>query len=130
MKRIIIAGSRDYDNAEELEEVVNAVIDYQDWDEENIRVVSGTARGADQLGEWLADKYDYQLVKYPAQWDLYGKSAGYKRNAQMAENADALIAFWDGKSRGTQHMIDIARAKDLIVAVYNYSIKQLIHFSN
>ena len=57
---------------------------------------------------------------YPAQWKKFGKRAGYRRNEQMAEVADALIAFWDGSSRGTKHMIDIMNEKNLLVRVVEY----------
>ncbi len=57
------------------------------------------------------------IKKFPANWTAYGMSAGYKRNQQMAENADALIALWDGESKGTKHMIDIATQKGLWVHV-------------
>ena len=57
---------------------------------------------------------------YPAQWDKYGKRAGYRRNEQMAEVADGLIAFWDGQSKGTKHMIDIMTEKNLPTKVVRY----------
>ena len=57
---------------------------------------------------------------FPANWNKFGKSAGFRRNEQMAEVADALIAFWDGKSHGTKHMIEIMENKKLLVKVINY----------
>ena len=57
---------------------------------------------------------------FPADWKKYGKSAGYVRNSEMAEVAESLIAFWDGKSRGTKNMIDIAKNKGLKVRIVNY----------
>ena len=60
------------------------------------------------------------LMCFPADWNKYGKRAGYIRNEQMAKEADALIAFWDGKSKGTKHMIDIARSKGLLIRVIRY----------
>lgn len=80
-------------------------------------ILSGGARGVDSLGELYANINDIPLEKYPANWDLYGKSAGYKRNVLMAEHADSLIAIWDGKSLGTKHMIDIAKKKNLRVYI-------------
>jgi hypothetical protein len=80
-------------------------------------VVSGTARGVDQLGEEWASCYQIPIKRFPADWNKYGKSAGYKRNVQMAEYANALIAIWDGESKGTKHMIDIAKNKELKVFV-------------
>ena len=82
-----------------------------------IEIVSGTANGADKLGEKYANDNGYPIKQFSANWDKYGKSAGYKRNAQMADYADTLIAFWDGKSRGTKHMIDLAKRGNLKVKV-------------
>ena len=81
-------------------------------------VISGTAQGADKLGEFWATEFSIPCERFPADWNLYGKAAGYKRNEQMAEAAEALIALWDGKSPGTKHMIDIAKRKNLRVYVY------------
>ena len=81
-------------------------------------ILSGTARGADKLGERWAAENSVRLEYYPANWDRYGKSAGYRRNAKMAANADAMIALWDGKSRGTKHMIDIAMGAGLKVYMW------------
>lgn len=83
-----------------------------------IEIISGTANGADKLGERYARERGYKLTYFPANWDKYGKSAGYRRNVEMAQYADAAIIFWDGISAGSQHMIDIAR---------NYGLKLKIH---
>lgn len=80
-------------------------------------VVSGTARGVDRLGEQWAEKNNIPVKKFPANWDKYGKRAGYLRNAEMAEYADALVAFWDGESKGTEHMINLAKKAGLVVRV-------------
>lgn len=112
--RIIIAGGRDFYDYD-LVKMTMARIGYKPT-----VIVSGCARGADTLGiNWAIDNFT-PVDKYPADWDRYGKSAGYKRNVQMAENADMLIAFWDGKSKGTKHMIDIALSHKLIVLVVPY----------
>lgn len=112
--RIIIAGGRDFYDYD-LVKMTMARIAYKP-----AVIVSGCAKGADTLGiKWAIDNFT-PVDKYPADWDRYGKSAGYKRNVQMAENADMLIAFWDGKSKGTKHMIDIALSHKLIVLVVPY----------
>lgn len=67
-------------------------------------VVSGTARGIDQLGELWAQQHEIPVKLFPANWAVHGRSAGYRRNEQMAEYADGLITIWDGQSRGTEHM--------------------------
>jgi hypothetical protein len=68
-------------------------------------VVSGTARGIDRLGEIWAFENNKPIRRFPADWNNLGKSAGFARNVQMADYADALIALWDGQSNGTRHMI-------------------------
>lgn len=83
------------------------------------KVISGGAQGVDQLGEQYARDNGIRFDVFPAEWDKYGRAAGYVRNKQMSETADALIAIWDGQSPGTLHMIDIARDKGLPVYVFN-----------
>jgi hypothetical protein len=78
------------------------------------------ARGADALGAKLAHNYSLKLIEMPADWDTHGKSAGYKRNQEMAKIATHLVAFWDSTSKGTKHMIDIATRKGLTVKVVSY----------
>ncbi len=80
-------------------------------------VVSGGARGGDFIGEQYANDCHIPIRRFLADWEQFGESAGYKRNVEMAEYADALVAFWDGKSRGTAHMIAIAREKGLKVRI-------------
>lgn len=67
-------------------------------------IVSGTARGMDQCGEAFAKEVKLPVARFPADWDQYGKVAGFKRNSQMAIYADALLLIWDGKSNGSAHM--------------------------
>jgi len=114
--KVIIAGGRNFRDYDKLRESCDNILVNQ----KEVEIVSGTAAGADTLGERYAQEKGYEVKKFPAQWDLYGKSAGYKRNQQMAEYADGLIAFWDGKSRGTKHMIDIANKMGLKVRVIRY----------
>jgi ABC-type enterochelin transport system substrate-binding protein len=114
--KIIIAGGRNFNDYNKLRESCDNILVNQ----KDVEIVSGTAAGADTLGERYAQEKGYEVKKFPAQWDLYGKSAGYKRNQQMAEYADGLIAFWDGKSKGTKHMIDIANKMGLKVRVIRY----------
>lgn len=87
---------------------------------EGIQIVSGGARGADKLGELYAHTNLHSLKVFPADWEKFGKSAGYIRNEEMAKYADCLVAFWDGKSRGTKHMIDLAHKHGLQVRVVSF----------
>ena len=117
--KVIIAGSRGFFNYKLLREQCNKFL-REKRRTSNIIIVSGHARGADTLGEKYAQDEGFALEIYPAQWKKFGKRAGYRRNEQMAEVADALIAFWDGSSKGTKHMIDIMEDKKLLVRVIKY----------
>ena len=115
--KVIIAGSRSVTSQSTVFEILNMVnIDVTE-------VVSGTASGVDKIGEEWATQHGIAIKEFPADWDKFGKRAGYIRNEQMAEYADALIAVWDGVSPGTKHMIDIARNKDLSVYVIMVGLK-------
>ena len=81
-------------------------------------VLCGMARGADLCGRYVAILRGLHVEEYPADWSKYGKSAGFRRNAEMADKAEALIAVWDGVSRGTKHMIDLAEDKGLLVHIH------------
>ncbi len=118
MFKVIIAGGRDFDNYELLKSTMDKLLSNKPKDD--ICIVCGKARGADTLGEYYAKERGYQIDYYPAQWDKYGTSAGFMRNCEMARESDALVAFWDGASKGTRHMIDVARRYHLQVRVKRY----------
>ena len=130
--RVIIAGVREFNDFKLLEsnlhkifkqladeKLISAYIN-----ESNIEIICGKARGADTLGELFAKIYHFPIKYFPADWDTYGKSAGYIRNTKMAkyakEDNGVLIAFWDGKSKGINHMIDIAKSRGIRVFIVNY----------
>ncbi len=116
--RVIIAGCRDFADYKLLKERCDHYL--QNQKPEDIVIVSGHASGADALGERYAQERGLQLETYPADWKTHGRAADPIRNAQMASVAHALIAFWDGKSRGTKNMIDTATKRGLQVAVVRY----------
>lgn len=119
MIRLIIAGSRAFEDYQLLRcEVLMYII--EEIQHKNIEIVSGTASGADKLGEKFAIQYNFPIKRFPADWDKYGKSAGYKRNEEMAKYATHCIVFWDGKSRGTKHMIDLAKKYGLNLKIHGY----------
>lgn len=103
--KLIVAGGRDFNDYEQLSaalhELANGI--YKDH---AVSIVSGTARGADALGSEFAKINNVKLYEFPADWDTYGKRAGFLRNECMANFADGLLAFWDGQSRGTKHMVE------------------------
>jgi len=117
--KTIIAGSRNINDNKTVQDAMN-IADLPPHSIHITEIVSGCARGVDQIGEQLAKFYGIPIKRFPAQWERFGRSAGYKRNAKMAKYADALIAIWDGKSRGTKHMINLATASGLKVYVHQY----------
>jgi hypothetical protein len=116
--KLIIAGGRDFDDRDLLYTNVYAVHRAVEITE----VVCGQARGADSIGEDWAELHGIKVVPFPADWDKYNKAAGPIRNTQMAHYADMLLAFWDGKSKGTGHMINTMTAlKKPTTVVYYYA---------
>jgi predicted Rossmann fold nucleotide-binding protein DprA/Smf involved in DNA uptake len=117
--RLIIAGGRDFSDYELLCDETSKFI----GTEKNVTIISGLAKGADTLGCQYAQENNYPVEGFAAEWYKFGKSAGIRRNKLMAKNASHLIAFWDGKSRGTMHMIDFAYERGLKIKVVHYKSK-------
>ena len=109
--RVIIAGGRDINDFDILLDAV------EESQFEITTVISGGARGVDHMGEIFAEEMNLNLKIFRADWETNGRAAGPIRNRKMAENADALIAIWDGKSRGTKNMIETAKKLGLLVYV-------------
>jgi hypothetical protein len=118
MLKVIIAGSRGFNYYELLERLLDMYL--QRYSPEQIEIVSGGARGADRLGERYARSRGMALKVMPADWNTYGRSAGYRRNEEMAQYATHCIVFWDGASRGTGHMIDLANQYNLALRIVRY----------
>lgn len=116
MLKVIIAGGRDFTDYH----LLSKVCDFMLQNHSDIEIVSGCANGADKLGEKYAKEKGYSIKKFPADWEKFGRSAGFLRNDQMAQYADALIAFWDKKSKGTNHMINLAKKNKLKIKVQYY----------
>lgn len=106
--RIIVAGCRNYNNYIEAKNYIDYCISNIKRDN-TLVFLSGCCEGADKLGEKYATENRYAIEYYPAQWSKYGKSAGPKRNEQMAKICDYVICFWDNKSSGTKSMIYYAK---------------------
>mgnify|MGYP001615560382 CR=1 FL=1 len=120
--KVIIAGSRDFNDYELLKAECNILIAPGIFDR-TIEIVSGGAKGADLLGEQYASEYGLPVKKFyilKEHWEKYGKKAAYVRNVNMAEYATHCICFWDGKSKGTEMMIRLAKKDRLIVHTINY----------
>lgn len=128
--KIIIAGSRKFSDFTTMTNIIDHILNLyvyrRGFYENGIEIICGMAKGADLLGKQYAEQNGYDVKCFPANWDLYGKSAGFIRNKQMAEYASsiqgygALIVFWDGSSKGTKNMIELAKEYNLKTFVYNY----------
>lgn len=112
--RVIVAGSRSFRDYNFLEEKLKTILKNR---MPYVEIVNGLAEGADRLGGVFADHHGLPQKKFAADWDNLGKAAGILRNEDMGRYADALVAFWNGESRGTAHMIDFATKNNLAVKV-------------
>jgi O-acetyl-ADP-ribose deacetylase (regulator of RNase III) len=110
--RVIVAGSRTIMDYRLVEQAI------QESGFTIREIISGGARGVDQLGLRYARGHKIPTTVFPAKWKRDGRAAGFIRNERMAEVAHALIAVWDGVSKGTKHMIDLARKLDLTVHIH------------
>lgn len=106
--KTIIAGSRTITDYKVLSDVLNTLVEFP-----ITQVFSGGARGVDSLAIQWAHEKNLPLQIFHADWDTHGKAAGPIRNQLMAAHAEALVALWDGKSRGTANMIEIAKKRRL-----------------
>jgi hypothetical protein len=99
---LAIVGSRDFPDLWRVNDYISLL-------PSDTTIVSGGARGVDRTAADAASQYGLPCIEYLAQWERDGKPAGYKRNQRIVDNCDQLVAFWDGKSPGTRHSIDLAR---------------------
>lgn len=117
--RLCIAGSRSFkDRALMEDEVVKFLLELNQFGKP-IEVVSGTAQGADSLGELYASDFGHSIQRFPADWSQ-GKKAGPLRNEEMARYSDAVIVFWNGTSSGTKSMISLAKKYEKPLKIINY----------
>jgi len=132
--RVIIAGSQKFEQYLLLKLKCNEILKNITSE---ITIISGDANGADKLGVKYAKEKGYKFKLYPADWDnlsapgaivkvnstgkSYNAKAGIDRNRKMADNADALIAFWNGYSHGTKNMIEVAKEKKLLIRIIKFA---------
>ena len=114
--KVIIAGGRYFDNYSLLVEKCDHYLKNQ----KDVEIVHGGAKGADTLAGTYCLARMLKVKVFHADWKKHGNYAGPIRNKQMADYADCLIAFWDGKSKGTKNMITLAQVNGLKVRIVNY----------
>ena len=119
MLKVIVAGTRTFNDYALLKEKLDVIL----CTKTDIEIVSGMAKGADTLGEQYAEEKGYKIKQFPADWKT-GAKAGPLRNMAICDYADVCVVFWDGKSRGSKHMADIAAEKGLLLKVINYADKK------
>lgn len=130
---VIVAGSRTFDDKDVLYRVLDHIL--SNYKSEDITIIEGKAKGADRLaGEYARDR-GIALIEIPAEWDKYGKSAGYIRNKAMHDklaewNKRGCVCFWDGTSRGTAHNFDLAKENNEALVVYDFVKRKYIHPHN
>lgn len=120
--KVIVSGGRDFENYAYLTESLDKILaDIK----EPIIIVSGGASGADILGERYARAKGYEVERHPAQWELFGRGAGHRRNAEMGisvknNGKGMLVAFCDMESKGTSNIIDVAERYNIPYRVIEY----------
>jgi hypothetical protein len=116
--KLIIAGGRDFSDKalmrESMELLWGSVYD------PITEVVCGMARGADLFGRCWAIENGIDVKEFPADWDRWGRRAGFVRNGEMADYAQSAVVFWDGQSKGSRHMINLMEAMGKNVTIINY----------
>lgn len=117
----LVVGSRSFSQYEVMKKYLNKVLANQ----EKVVIVSGGAKGADELAEKYAEEKGYPLIVMRADWEKYGKSAGFIRNEEMHEfiakhEKRGCVAFWDGKSKGTAHSFELGKKYGNPVKVCKY----------
>lgn len=122
--KLIVAGSRTFDDFELLNRECTQFICAETTIPPTI--ISGTANGADKLGERFAKRFNLPLLQFPANWDKFGKRAGIVRNEEMAKVATHAIVFWDGTSKGSSHMIATAKKYNLILKIIQFGKPSLL----
>lgn len=103
MYKLAIIGGRDFKNYSLMTKLL------ENYKSKITLVVSGAAKGADSLGEKWAIDNNIETLIFPADWDRFGKTAGYIRNEDIIKHCDLCIAFWDGKSKGTKHSLSLCK---------------------
>ncbi len=109
---IAIVGSRGFRALKRVQEFVKQELNPGDT------VVTGGALGVDMAAMEAVKKAGLSMLVHYPNWNMYGKGAGYERNVKIIDDADVVVAFWDGISKGTAHSIKTARDAGKVVKVF------------
>jgi len=112
--KLAIIGSLGFDNYDLLKSTL------EQYKDKITEVVSGGTKGADSLGDRWANENDKNTNIFLPDWEKYGKRAGFVRNTDIVENSDAVIAFWDGESKGTQHSFGLCEKSNKPLKIIRY----------
>ena len=114
MAKVAVVGSRTFNDYDLLKDELESL--------ERIDViVSGGAKGADSLAQQYADEKNIETKIHLPEWEKYGRAAGPKRNQKIIRESDVVVAFWDGKSRGTLSSIKIAEKMGKAIRVVTFN---------
>ena len=123
--KVAIIGSRKFTNQKLFNKIIDRLFAKETFLNVN-GIVSGGAKGTDTLAENYANEHGIEMKIFLPDWDGLGKSAGFKRNYQIWEEADIGIAFWDGVSKGTSHSFSISKNMNKKLVVVEYAIYYLL----
>lgn len=122
--KLLVAGGRDFGDYEMMEAELTRLLFQEHFcgnlSSRAVKIVSGMAEGADTLAIRYADEHDLTKILFPANWKYSRRRAGFFRNEDMMDIATHLVAFWDGKSHGTAHIIELAEKKGIPLKIIHY----------
>lgn len=118
--RLVIFGSRNASKQNVYDAIKAFRQQYPASQYEIIEEINGCAAGADSFGAYYAKMAGYPVKEFPAEWNKYGKSAGFRRNTEMAEYADIGLCVWNGSSHGSQHMMSEMKRLGKPYFLYTY----------
>lgn len=121
MVGVMVCGSRSITDVSWVENQIVKYLKEIYTDDLDFIIINGKARGVDSIAREWAINHNVGNWDFPAEWDKYGRSAGFKRNAEMVDKCDYCLILWDGQSHGTKHDIDlcIQKGKPYKVVMYN-----------
>jgi hypothetical protein len=119
--KLVVAGSRSFNDYQKMSLILDNFRRRCVAEGKILHIAGGGARGADSCAELYAKRNGIPFMSFPADWDRYGRSAGFRRNEEMARFGTELFVFWDGSSRGTRHMIVSMKKRSKRVTIFHFT---------